>query len=99
MWKSGDERLWQREVGNAMPALAMAWLLSGDRKCYADLGEEAGRSPKVVRALAEKEGWTFSAGGRKVTLDWATGEARVVHEDAATPSTGGEGTGVSQPAP
>jgi len=70
-----------------------------DDWCYADLGEEAGRSPKVVRALAEKEGWTFSAGGCKVTLDWATGEARVVHEDAATPSTGGEGTGVSRLAP
>jgi hypothetical protein len=51
------------------------------------------QSPCAVRALAEKEAWTFSAGGRKVTLDWATGEARVVHEDAATPSTGGEGTG------
>jgi len=26
---SGDEQLWQREVGNAMPPLAMAWLLTG----------------------------------------------------------------------
>jgi hypothetical protein len=25
---SGDEQLWQREVGNAMPVLAMAWVLS-----------------------------------------------------------------------
>ncbi|MBM4017041.1 MAG: DUF4962 domain-containing protein [Planctomycetes bacterium] len=29
---SGDEQLWQREVGGAMPTLAMAWLLTGDRK-------------------------------------------------------------------
>lgn len=29
---SGDEQLWQREVGNAMPHLAMAWLMTGDRK-------------------------------------------------------------------
>jgi len=28
---SGEEQLWQREVGNAMPVLAMAWLLTGDR--------------------------------------------------------------------
>ncbi len=29
---SGDEQLWQREVGNAMPYLALAWLLTDDRK-------------------------------------------------------------------
>ena len=28
---SGDEQLWQRDVGNAMPTLAMAWKLSGKR--------------------------------------------------------------------
>ena len=28
---SGDEQLWQREVGNAMPVLAMAWTLTGER--------------------------------------------------------------------
>ncbi len=27
---SGEEQLWQREVGNAMPVLAMAWLLTQD---------------------------------------------------------------------
>ena len=32
---SGDEQLWQREVGNAMPHIALCWLLTGDRK-YAD---------------------------------------------------------------
>ncbi len=29
---SGEEQLWQREVGNAMPVLAMAWTLTGDRR-------------------------------------------------------------------
>jgi hypothetical protein len=29
---SGDEQLWQREVGNAMPAMALAWVISGERK-------------------------------------------------------------------
>lgn len=29
---SGDEQLWQREVGNTMPYLALAWLISGEAK-------------------------------------------------------------------
>ena len=29
---SGDEQLWQREVGNAMPAMALAWVITGERK-------------------------------------------------------------------
>jgi len=29
---SGDEQLWQREVGNAMPLLAMAYVLSGETR-------------------------------------------------------------------
>ena len=29
---SGEEQLWQREVGNAMPVVAIAWLLTGDRQ-------------------------------------------------------------------
>ena len=33
-----EEQLWQRPVGNAMPVLAMAWLLSGDRK-YLDAAQ------------------------------------------------------------
>jgi hypothetical protein len=32
---SGDEQLWQREVGNAMPTLAMAWVLTEDPKYLA----------------------------------------------------------------
>ncbi len=30
--QSGDEQLWQREVGNAMPPLALAYVLTGDKK-------------------------------------------------------------------
>lgn len=29
---SGDEQLWQREVGNTMPVLAMAYVLTGDKQ-------------------------------------------------------------------
>jgi hypothetical protein len=29
---SGDEQLWQREVGNVMPTIAMAWLVTGERQ-------------------------------------------------------------------
>jgi len=29
---SGDEQLWQREVGNAMPTLALAWLITQDKQ-------------------------------------------------------------------
>jgi hypothetical protein len=29
---SGDEQLYQREVGNAMPTVALAWLMTGDQK-------------------------------------------------------------------
>ena len=28
---SGDEQLWQREVGNTLPLLAMAYVLSGEK--------------------------------------------------------------------
>ena len=30
--QSGDEQLWQREVGNAMPLLAMAYVLTGEKQ-------------------------------------------------------------------
>ncbi|MCB1127146.1 MAG: heparinase II/III family protein, partial [Verrucomicrobiae bacterium] len=29
---SGDEQLWQRDVGNTMPLLAMAWVLTGEAR-------------------------------------------------------------------
>jgi hypothetical protein len=29
---SGDEQLWQPDVGNTLPLLAMAWVLSGDQQ-------------------------------------------------------------------
>ncbi len=37
--QSGDEQLWQREVGNAMPHLAMAYLMTGDRR-YLDAAKQ-----------------------------------------------------------
>ena len=37
--QSGDEQLWQREVGNAMPVLALTWRLSGERQ-YLDAARE-----------------------------------------------------------
>jgi len=36
---SGDEQLWQRNVGNTMPVLAMAWVLSGERQ-YLDAARQ-----------------------------------------------------------
>ncbi|MFC1712378.1 DUF4962 domain-containing protein [Candidatus Poribacteria bacterium] len=37
--RSGDEQLWQRSVGNTMPFLAMAYVLTGDRQ-YLDSARE-----------------------------------------------------------
>jgi len=37
--QSGDEQLWQREVGNTMPYLAMAYLMTGD-KPYLDVAKQ-----------------------------------------------------------
>jgi hypothetical protein len=36
---SGDEQLWQRSVGNVMPHLAMAYLMTGDKR-YLDASKE-----------------------------------------------------------
>ncbi|MCF7974126.1 MAG: DUF4962 domain-containing protein [Phycisphaerae bacterium] len=36
---SGDEQLWQRDVGNTLPVLAMAWVLSGDTQ-YLDAARQ-----------------------------------------------------------
>jgi hypothetical protein len=36
---SGDEQLWQRDVGNTMPHLTMAYLMTGDRR-YLDAAKE-----------------------------------------------------------
>ena len=37
--RSGDEQLWQRSVGNTMPVLAMAYVLTGDQQ-YLDSARE-----------------------------------------------------------
>lgn len=37
--RSGDEQLWQRSVGNTMPHLAMAYLMTGDKR-YLDASKQ-----------------------------------------------------------
>ena len=61
---SGDEQLWQREVGNAMPTLAMAWALSGDRR-YLDSAR--------AWALASCSYPTWGLGAKRDGLDLAAG--------------------------
>jgi hypothetical protein len=61
---SGDEQLWQREVGNAMPSLAMAWALSGDRR-YLDAAR--------AWALASCGYPTWGLGTKRDGVDLATG--------------------------
>ncbi|HYW80544.1 MAG TPA: DUF4962 domain-containing protein, partial [Thermoguttaceae bacterium] len=60
---SGDEQLWQRSVGNTMPVLAMAYLLSGERK-YLDSAEA------WALASCSYETWGL---GRIDGMDLATG--------------------------
>jgi hypothetical protein len=60
---SGDEQLWQREVGNTMPHLAMAYVLTGEKR-YLDAAEQW--------ALASCAYPTWG-GGRFDGMDLATG--------------------------
>ena len=60
---SGDEQLWQREVGNAMPTLALAWLITRDKQ-YLDSAR--------AWALASC-GYTTWGLGRIDGMDLATG--------------------------
>jgi len=72
---SGNEQLWQRGVGNNMPLLACAWLVTGDRK-YLD----AARALALASAgyptwgLGEFDGADLAAGhqllGLAVVYDW-----------------------------
>ena len=72
---SGDEQLWQREVGNAMPSLAMAWALSGERR-YLD----AARAWALASCgyptwgLGKRDGRDLAAGhqlfGLAIVYDW-----------------------------
>ena len=60
---SGDEQLWQREVGNTMPHLAMAYLMTGDRQ-YLDAAKQ------WALASCDYPTWGY---GRFDGMDLATG--------------------------
>lgn len=72
---SGGEQLWQREVGNTMPLLAMAYVVSRDRKYL-----EAARSWAVASCgyktwgLGRYDGMDLAAGhqlfGLGIVYDW-----------------------------
>ncbi len=61
--RSGDEQLWQREVGNTMPHLAMAYLLTGNRR-YLDAATQ------WALASCDYPTWGY---GRYDGMDLATG--------------------------
>lgn len=72
---SGDEQLWQRDVGNAMPHIAMAWLLTGDRK-YLDSATAWALAScgYVTWGLGSTDGMDLAAGhqllGLALVYDW-----------------------------
>jgi hypothetical protein len=72
---SGDEQLWQREVGNAMPVLAMAYVLSGDRQYLASARQWALASCEYKTwGLGRIDGMDLAAGhqlfGLAIIYDW-----------------------------
>lgn len=72
---SGAEQLYQREVGNAMPCLAMAWKLTGDRKYLGAAGSWALASCKFPTwGLGKTDGMDLAAGhqlfGLGIVYDW-----------------------------
>lgn len=72
---SGDEQLWQREVGNAMPTLAMAWKLSGKRS-YLDAARAwaLASCSYPTWGLGKRDGHDLAAGhqlfGLAMIYDW-----------------------------
>jgi len=72
---SGDEQLWQREVGNAMPVLAMAWVLSGERQ-YLDAARQwaVASCGYPTWGLGRIDGLDLAAGhqlfGLSLVYDW-----------------------------
>ena len=72
---SGDEQLWQRGVGNTMPALAMAYVLTGERK-YLDSAREWALASCGYRTwgLGRTDGMDLAAGhqlfGLGIVYDW-----------------------------
>ncbi|MEW6358263.1 MAG: DUF4962 domain-containing protein [Planctomycetota bacterium] len=72
---SGHEQLWQREVGNAMPNLAMAYVLTGERK-YLDSAREWALASCGYKTwgLGTVDGMDLSTGhqlfGLGIVYDW-----------------------------
>ncbi|MCC6446649.1 MAG: DUF4962 domain-containing protein [Armatimonadetes bacterium] len=72
---SGDEQLWQRDVGNAMPYLAMAWALTGDPK-YLESARRWAMASCLYETwgLGEIDGMDLAAGhqlfGLAIVYDW-----------------------------
>ena len=72
---SGDEQLWQRGVGNTMPLLAMAYVLSGERK-YLDSAREWALASCGYETwgLGRTDGMDLAAGhqlfGLGIVYDW-----------------------------
>jgi hypothetical protein len=74
------EQLWQREVGNALPTLAMAWLMTGDAR-YRAATEEwslASCSYPTWGAAGKYDGKDLAAGhqlyGLALVYDWLYGD-------------------------
>ena len=72
---SGDEQLWQRKVGNTMPVLAMAYLLTGQRKYLAAAEQWALASCGYKTwGLGRRDGMDLAAGhqlfGLAIVYDW-----------------------------
>jgi len=72
---SGNEQLWQRDVGNAMGHIAMAWLLTGDPK-YVDSARDWALAScgYVTWGLGSTDGMDLAAGhqllGLALVYDW-----------------------------
>jgi hypothetical protein len=72
---SGDEQLWQRDVGSMMPLLAMAWLMSGQRP-YLDSARQWALASCAYKTwgLGRIDGMDLAAGhqlfGLAIVYDW-----------------------------
>ena len=71
---SGDEQLWQREVGNTLPVLAMAYVLTGEKQLPRP-PPATGRSPRAATrpgAWAGSTAWTWPPGTSFSGWRWST---------------------------
>ncbi len=76
---SGDEQLWQRDVGNVMPTLALAWLVTNDRKYLESATAWALASCNYPTwGLGSIDGMDLAAGhqlfGLGIVYDWCYGD-------------------------